>query len=92
MVALALALIVSLLSFTRAELGQDLAPSDSNRHVGDLGNFETDAQGNSKGSISDNQVKLIGPESVLGVSGGRKIILDFHRPLSTDGCILLDPS
>ena len=43
------------------------APSDSERHVGDLGNFETDAQGNSKGSISDNQIKLIGQESILGV-------------------------
>ncbi|KAL9598362.1 MAG: hypothetical protein Q9219_004524 [cf. Caloplaca sp. 3 TL-2023] len=42
------------------------APSDSVRHVGDLGNFETDGQGNSKGSMSDNLVKLIGPESVLG--------------------------
>ncbi|KAL8996795.1 MAG: hypothetical protein Q9169_003764 [Polycauliona sp. 2 TL-2023] len=42
------------------------APSDSNRHVGDLGNFETDDQGNSKGSISDELIKLIGPESVLG--------------------------
>ncbi|KAL8716402.1 MAG: hypothetical protein Q9220_000309 [cf. Caloplaca sp. 1 TL-2023] len=42
------------------------APSDSIRHVGDLGNFETDSSGNSKGSISDNLVKLIGPESVLG--------------------------
>ena len=44
------------------------APSDSERHVGDLGNFQTDAQGNSQGSITDNQVKLIGQESVLGVS------------------------
>ena len=44
------------------------APSDSDRHVGDLGNFQTDAQGNSKGSITDNQIKLIGQESVLGVS------------------------
>ena len=42
------------------------APSDSNRHVGDLGNFETDGQGNAKGSVSDKFVKLIGPESVLG--------------------------
>ena len=43
------------------------APSDSERHVGDLGNFKTDGQGNAKGSITDHQVKLIGPESVLGV-------------------------
>jgi superoxide dismutase, Cu-Zn family len=43
------------------------APEDENRHVGDLGNIDTDAQGNSKGSVSDKFVKLIGPESVIGV-------------------------
>ncbi len=42
------------------------APTDTDRHVGDLGNFETDAQGNSKGNVQDSQIKLIGPESVLG--------------------------
>lgn len=43
------------------------APSDENRHVGDLGNITTDAQGNSKGSVQDKHIKLIGPESVVGV-------------------------
>ena len=42
------------------------APGDENRHVGDLGNIETDAQGNSKGSVSDSFIKLIGPHSVIG--------------------------
>ncbi|KAJ4386880.1 Superoxide dismutase [Cu-Zn] [Gnomoniopsis sp. IMI 355080] len=42
------------------------APSDENRHVGDLGNITTDAQGNSKGSVQDKHIKLIGPESVVG--------------------------
>lgn len=42
------------------------APTDDMRHVGDLGNFKTDGQGNSQGSISDKLVKLIGPESVVG--------------------------
>ncbi|KAF4124524.1 hypothetical protein GMORB2_5190 [Geosmithia morbida] len=42
------------------------APSDENRHVGDLGNIDTDAQGNAKGSVTDKFVKLIGPESVVG--------------------------
>jgi Cu-Zn family superoxide dismutase len=42
------------------------APSDSERHVGDLGNFKTDGQGNSEGSVTDKFIKLIGPESVLG--------------------------
>jgi len=42
------------------------APSDSERHVGDLGNFKTDSNGNGKGRISDSYVKLIGEQSVLG--------------------------
>jgi len=42
------------------------APEDENRHVGDLGNIETDAQGNSKGEVLDNFVKVIGPLSVVG--------------------------
>ncbi|KAK0513424.1 hypothetical protein JMJ35_004410 [Cladonia borealis] len=42
------------------------APSDTERHVGDLGNFKTDDHGHSHGSITDSLVKLIGPESVLG--------------------------
>lgn len=44
------------------------APTDSERHVGDLGNFQTDAEGNANGSKQDSLVKLIGAESVLGVS------------------------
>lgn len=44
------------------------APTDANRHVGDLGNFKTDAEGNSVGTTQDKLVKLIGAESVLGVS------------------------
>lgn len=44
------------------------APTDENRHVGDLGNFTTDANGNSKGSVEDKFIKLIGAESVIGVS------------------------
>ena len=44
------------------------APSDEERHVGDLGNFKTDGQGNANGSVSDSFIKLIGQESVLGVS------------------------
>ncbi|TVY75854.1 Superoxide dismutase [Cu-Zn] [Lachnellula suecica] len=42
------------------------APSDETRHVGDLGNFKTDAQGNGVGSVQDKLIKLIGPESVIG--------------------------
>lgn len=44
------------------------APSDEERHVGDLGNFKTDSSGNAKGSTEDKLIKLIGPESVVGVS------------------------
>ncbi|KAF2438425.1 copper/zinc binding superoxide dismutase [Karstenula rhodostoma CBS 690.94] len=42
------------------------APSDDNRHVGDLGNFKTDAQGNAQGSVTDKLIKLIGQDSVIG--------------------------
>jgi len=44
------------------------AKSDENRHVGDLGNISTDENGLAKGTITDNLVKLIGPNSILGVS------------------------
>jgi superoxide dismutase, Cu-Zn family len=44
------------------------APSDEERHVGDLGNFKTDGQGNAKGSVEDKLIKLIGADSVIGVS------------------------
>lgn len=43
------------------------APDDEERHVGDLGNFKTDSNGNAEGTITDKKVKLIGPTSVLGV-------------------------
>ncbi|ANZ77636.1 BA75_04526T0 [Komagataella pastoris] len=42
------------------------APTDEARHVGDLGNLKTDAEGVAKGVITDNQVKLIGETSILG--------------------------
>lgn len=42
------------------------APEDENRHVGDLGNIPTNADGVAKGSKTDNLVKLIGPTSILG--------------------------
>jgi len=35
-----------------------------------LGNFQTDAQGNAKGSVTDKLIKLIGAESVIGVRYG----------------------
>ena len=42
------------------------APEDEERHVGDLGNFKTDGQGNAQGSVDDKLIKLIGSESVIG--------------------------
>jgi Cu-Zn family superoxide dismutase len=44
------------------------APEDEERHVGDLGNFKTDGQGNAQGTVEDKLIKLIGSESVIGVS------------------------
>ena len=55
------------------------APEDSERHVGDLGNFKSDSSGNAKGSVTDKMIKLIGPESVIGVwvSHKRSIVRPF---------------
>ena len=50
------------------------APEDEERHVGDLGNFKTDGQGNAQGSVSDKLIKLIGSESVIGVRSFSTII------------------
>ncbi|KAJ5378394.1 hypothetical protein N7509_011513 [Penicillium cosmopolitanum] len=43
-------------------------PGNTERHVGDLGNFKTDAAGNSKGMMKDHLVKLIGLETYLSYS------------------------
>lgn len=42
------------------------APGDEVRHVGDLGNISTDANGLAEGSTTDKLIKLIGPNSILG--------------------------
>ncbi|PHH87445.1 hypothetical protein CDD83_8867 [Cordyceps sp. RAO-2017] len=44
------------------------APSDEERHVGDMGNIETDEQGVAQGTLTDSQIKLVGPDSVIGRS------------------------
>lgn len=43
------------------------APEDEERHVGDLGNIETNAQGIAQGTKEDKHIKLIGPHSIVGV-------------------------
>lgn len=43
------------------------APEEEDRHVGDLGNVVTNDQGDAQGIIEDRLIKLIGPESVVGV-------------------------
>ena len=42
------------------------APDDAERHVGDLGNVVADASGVANIDISDSQVTLTGPLSVVG--------------------------
>ena len=42
------------------------SPDDSDRHVGDLGNFNTNTEGNAVGNKQDPFVKLFGAASVLG--------------------------
>jgi superoxide dismutase, Cu-Zn family len=41
-------------------------PTSAVRHVGDLGNIQTDSSGVAKGTVEDKYIKLIGPESVIG--------------------------
>lgn len=42
------------------------APEADERHVGDMGNVNTDASGIAKGTKKDLLIKLIGPNSILG--------------------------
>lgn len=42
------------------------APDVEERHVGDLGNVTTDAQGAAKGSKKDSFIKLLGENSIVG--------------------------
>lgn len=41
-------------------------PTHAERHVGDLGNVEATANGVAKVNISDSQIQLSGPHSVIG--------------------------
>uniref|UniRef100_A0A1D1Z7R7 Superoxide dismutase [Cu-Zn] n=1 Tax=Anthurium amnicola TaxID=1678845 RepID=A0A1D1Z7R7_9ARAE len=42
------------------------APTDENRHAGDLGNVTADNDGKVDAKITDNHVKLSGPNSIIG--------------------------
>ncbi|XP_053954859.1 superoxide dismutase [Cu-Zn] [Anastrepha ludens] len=42
------------------------APTDENRHLGDLGNIEASGNGSTKVDICDNQITLFGPNSIVG--------------------------
>merc|ERR1712045_287027 len=44
------------------------APEDEERHVGDLGNIEPNADGVAKGEIIDRLIKLEGANTVVGLS------------------------
>lgn len=39
---------------------------DSDRHVGDLGNAKADAAGNANIYLTDSQIQLVGPNSIIG--------------------------
>jgi hypothetical protein len=46
-----------------------------------LGNFKTDGSGNATGSVEDKLIKLIGPESVIGVcTSCRELDVDYAKP------------
>ncbi|KAJ1725692.1 hypothetical protein LPJ53_000171 [Coemansia erecta] len=42
------------------------APTDENRHLGDLGNVTADAQGRVVTELQDKEITLYGPFSILG--------------------------
>ena len=42
------------------------APTDTNRHVGDLGNVETDSKGVAAFTFEDSVISLNGPLSIVG--------------------------
>jgi superoxide dismutase, Cu-Zn family len=42
------------------------APDDMSRHVGDLGNLETDEEGNATADFVDPMLTLNGPNSIIG--------------------------
>ncbi|KAM9962735.1 hypothetical protein ACTFIW_007378 [Dictyostelium discoideum] len=42
------------------------APSDEDRHVGDLGNIVADGESNTKGTISDKIISLFGEHTIVG--------------------------
>lgn len=42
------------------------APIDTERHVGDLGNIESDRSGNAKFTFDDTVITLNGPLSIVG--------------------------
>ncbi len=43
-------------------------PNDENRHAGDLGNIEAGADGVANVNITDCQIPLTGPNSIIGRS------------------------
>ncbi|XP_057961039.1 superoxide dismutase [Cu-Zn] 4A isoform X2 [Malania oleifera] len=42
------------------------APEDENRHAGDLGNITAGPDGTAKFTITDSQIPLVGPNSIVG--------------------------
>jgi len=42
------------------------APTDTTRHVGDLGNIQSDASGNAVFTFTDSVISLNGPSSIIG--------------------------
>lgn len=43
------------------------APSDANRHVGDLGNVNAGPDGQIAVSMTDSSIQLWGPHSIIGM-------------------------
>lgn len=54
------------LLFGHSKFGNCIDFQDTERHMGDLGNAKADAAGNANIYITDSQIQLVGPYSIIG--------------------------
>ncbi|AQL06664.1 Superoxide dismutase [Zea mays] len=57
----------------KREMALPLSPEDENRHAGDLGNVTAGADGVANINVTDSQIPLTGPNSIIGTPGLKTI-------------------
>ncbi len=63
-----MSLIATKFSKCSIKLKSIMAPYNSCRHVGDLGNIEEDRHGRVRTTIRDHMISLSGPNSIIGLA------------------------